>query len=409
MFGKLLKSAKEVSATVQTVQQGLQQAGINVDLGNVFPQYHPEAQHNAQVPPEVQNYQQDLANQQRSGQFQHTRDGENISLSSCLGKKKALFVGINYFGQQGELRGCINDVKNISNFVFQYYGFSQQNSVILTDDNQNPKYKPTKANIIEAMKWLVQGATAGDSLFFHYSGHGGSVKDTTGDEHDGFDETIIPIDYQQAGFILDDEMYELLVKGLPQGVRMTTIFDSCHSGTALDLPFTYKVDGEKGEVRMFDNRLEAGKAFAFAGLALFQGNTAGALAKAKEGLSFLMKPQQQPQQQQQQQQQTQQPAQGQAGTSGSLQSQSQTPVRTNADVLQWGGCMDSQTSADAHIGGQATGAMSYAFIKVLSANRNITYSNLLLETRQVLKTGGFTQVPQLSTGNNMNLDVPFIM
>ena len=33
-------------------------------------------------------------------------------LSSCTGNKKALLVGINYFGQSGELRGCINDVNS---------------------------------------------------------------------------------------------------------------------------------------------------------------------------------------------------------------------------------------------------------------------------------------------------------
>jgi hypothetical protein len=26
-------------------------------------------------------------------------------------------VGINYFGQDAELKGCINDVKNIQNFI----------------------------------------------------------------------------------------------------------------------------------------------------------------------------------------------------------------------------------------------------------------------------------------------------
>jgi len=26
-------------------------------------------------------------------------------------------IGINYFGQNGELRGCINDVKNIQAFL----------------------------------------------------------------------------------------------------------------------------------------------------------------------------------------------------------------------------------------------------------------------------------------------------
>ena len=53
--------------------------------------------------------------------------------SQCNGRKKGLFVspstnhlapmsfcpqvGINYFKQDGELQGCINDVKNITNFL----------------------------------------------------------------------------------------------------------------------------------------------------------------------------------------------------------------------------------------------------------------------------------------------------
>ena len=38
-------------------------------------------------------------------------------LSNCQGNKKALLIGINYFGQSGELRGCINDVNNIKNLI----------------------------------------------------------------------------------------------------------------------------------------------------------------------------------------------------------------------------------------------------------------------------------------------------
>lgn len=37
------------------------------------------------------------------------------------------------------------------------------------------------------------------------SGHGGQAKDTDGDEDDGFDEVIYPLDYKQAGHIVDDE------------------------------------------------------------------------------------------------------------------------------------------------------------------------------------------------------------
>lgn len=35
-------------------------------------------------------------------------------------------------------------------------------------------------------------------------GHGGSVRDTNGDEADNMDETIVPMDYTSAGQITDD-------------------------------------------------------------------------------------------------------------------------------------------------------------------------------------------------------------
>jgi metacaspase-1 len=54
------------------------------------------------------------------------------------------------------------------------------------------------------MHWLVEGAQPHDSLFFHYSGHGGQTPDLDGDEDDGFDEVIFPVDYQTTGHIVDD-------------------------------------------------------------------------------------------------------------------------------------------------------------------------------------------------------------
>jgi hypothetical protein len=90
--------------------------------------------------------------------------------SACTGKRKALLIGINYFGQRGQLRGCINDVKNMSAFLNQNFGYQRDDMVILTDDQQNPMSQPTKQNILRAMHWLVKDAQPNDSLFFHYSG-----------------------------------------------------------------------------------------------------------------------------------------------------------------------------------------------------------------------------------------------
>ncbi|KAJ1523079.1 Ca(2+)-dependent cysteine protease, partial [Nowakowskiella sp. JEL0078] len=110
--------------------------------------------------------------------------------SSCMGTKKALFVGINYFGSDSELKGCINDVKNVKAFIISRYGFRDDPNLMLTltDDQQPWQFKPTRANIIAGINWLVQGVRPGDSLFFHFSGHGSQQKDMDGDEDDGYDE-----------------------------------------------------------------------------------------------------------------------------------------------------------------------------------------------------------------------------
>ena len=77
---------------------------------------------------------------------------------------------------------------------------------------------------------MIEGAKKGDVLVFYYSGHGSQVADVSGDELDGKDETICPHDYATAGMIKDDDFRSLLT-GLPAGVNLDVILDSCHSGT----------------------------------------------------------------------------------------------------------------------------------------------------------------------------------
>ena len=52
-------------------------------------------------------------------------------------------------------------------------------------------------------------------VFLSFAGHGGSVTDTSGDEADGKDETMVPVDYQSSGQITDDVIFKkVLVTGL---------------------------------------------------------------------------------------------------------------------------------------------------------------------------------------------------
>jgi hypothetical protein len=79
-------------------------------------------------------------------------------------------------------------------------------------------------------------------------GHGGRVPDDNNEEEDGYDETLIPVDYQSAGQIRDDAIFAELVGRMPEGSTLTCLMDCCHSGSVLDLPYTFKADGQAEEM-----------------------------------------------------------------------------------------------------------------------------------------------------------------
>lgn len=153
------------------------------------------------------------------------------------GRQRAVLIGINYFGTRAQLRGCINDVKNMHRLLTETFGWNSRDIRTLTDDD--PKNLPTRANIERAMHWLADGARTGDVLFFHFSGHGAQKEDPHGYEEDGMNETILPLDFERAGQMSDDEIGDILVKPLREGVKLVSVMDCCHSGTGLDLPFCW--------------------------------------------------------------------------------------------------------------------------------------------------------------------------
>ena len=70
---------------------------------------------------------------------------------------------------------------------------------------------------------------------------------------DGYDETLVPLDYDTAGQIRDDDLFLTLVGKMPKGVQLTSVMDCCHSGTVLDLPFTFVADGAHEEMEATPN------------------------------------------------------------------------------------------------------------------------------------------------------------
>ncbi|ANB14936.1 Ca(2+)-dependent cysteine protease MCA1 [Sugiyamaella lignohabitans] len=307
-------------------------------------------------------------------------DQLQYQLSDCSGKRKALCIGINYIGSKNALRGCINDAHAISAYLQDRHGYKKDDMVILTDDSRDPRSIPTKENILRAMQWLVSGAQTNDTLFLHYSGHGGQTRDLDGDEDDGFDETIYPVDFEQAGNIVDDQIHDIVVRPLMPGVRLTALFDSCHSGSILDLPYLYSTKGLLKEPNLAK---DAGMGLMGAVTSYSRGDLMGVF----NSLNSVYKK---------------------ATTGGRANEITRRTKFSPADVIQLSGCKDDQTSADAVEGGTNTGAMSYSFIEVMSQNPNQSYISLLNNMRQVMARK-YTQRPQLSCSHPLDMNLHFMI
>ncbi|EAQ93861.1 hypothetical protein CHGG_02096 [Chaetomium globosum CBS 148.51] len=218
-----------------------------------------------------------------SQEFGHgAPQGYTFQYSNCTGRRRALLIGINYFGQNGELRGCINDVKNLSAYLMENHGYKREDMVTLTDDAQNPVMQPTKEKH-PPPPWRAPRACSGS-----------------------------PPSPRSPAQALAESPSARTPAGDMGGV----------ASTFLGFPKTP-----------------------------FRGNDAYEQTKR---------------------------------------------IKTSpADVIMWSGSKDDQTSADATIASQATGAMSWAFISALKQNPQQSYVQLLNSIRDVLETK-YTQKPQLS-------------
>lgn len=243
---------------------------------------------------------------------------------NLIKNKKALLIGINYLNTQYQLSGCINDTNNIKELLSSC-GFNDLK--ILTD---NTSIKPTKTNILNELKSLIVNAKSGDVLFFHFSGHGSWTYDNNGDENDGRDEMIVSLDLD---YIIDDELKSVIQSNMKDGVTLIGLFDSCHSGTILDLKYNYLDSSNYNNYSENINVKEC------------QGN-----------------------------------------------------------VIMISGCMDTQTSADAFINNNYQGALTWSFIDCINKKPNCSWRELLQNMRDLLKTKGYSQIPQLSTDSFYNID-----
>ena len=140
-------------------------------------------------------------------------------------QNRALLVGIDEYQHAGTLIGSKQDVEDMRQFIQSVWHYQPHQIRTLTDA------QATRQGILTAFEeWLIEGSRFGDKVLFYFSGHGYYLPDLNGDESDGYDETICPVEATtRSGMIRDDEI-EALLRRLP-GRQITLIIDACHSGT----------------------------------------------------------------------------------------------------------------------------------------------------------------------------------
>lgn len=162
-----------------------------------------------------------------------------ISSFSFAQRKRAFLVGISHYdtaltGYQWNNINGVNDVELLSPILLNQ-GFQ---IVSLLDK------EATFEAIIKQLSLFVKKSKAGDIVYLHFSTHGQPVEDISGDEADGWDEAIVPIDaykqyrkglYEGEHHLLDDQLNtsikQLRSKLGAKGFLYVTI-DACHAGTS---------------------------------------------------------------------------------------------------------------------------------------------------------------------------------
>lgn len=148
--------------------------------------------------------------------------------------KRALLIGISDYGNKWTNISGANDVALLSP-LFNEQGFKVTSLV----DAQ-----ATHTGITAALKKLAKDSKKGDVVYIHFSMHGQPFEDLNGDEEDGWDEALIPVDaqmtysegvYDGKNHLLDDEL-EVYFNDIRSKIgsegQLYVILDACHSGTA---------------------------------------------------------------------------------------------------------------------------------------------------------------------------------
>ena len=162
-----------------------------------------------------------------------------VGIAGNAQRKRAFMVGISHYdtaltGYQWNNINGVEDIKLLSPIL------KKQGFYLTTLLDEQATYQ----NITNQLSTFTNQTKKGDIVYLHFSAHGQPVEDLSGDEEDGWDEAIIPIDayknykkgvYEGKKHLLDDQL-NTYIKKLRTKIGTTgflyVVIDACHAGTS---------------------------------------------------------------------------------------------------------------------------------------------------------------------------------
>ena len=162
-----------------------------------------------------------------------------LSAAGLAQRKRAFMVGISHYdtaltGYQWNNINGVEDI-NLLSPILKKQGF-----IVTTLLDEQATFE----NINHQISEFTSKTKKGDIVYLHFSTHGQPVEDLNGDEEDGWDESIVPIDaykiynkgkYKGDKHLIDDKLNiyinKLRDKIGPKGF-LYVIIDACHAGTS---------------------------------------------------------------------------------------------------------------------------------------------------------------------------------
>ena len=146
-------------------------------------------------------------------------------------EKKALLIEITYNDTKYKTTNEVS-IEGIGKILKEKFLYDD---LTFLKENESEVHKPTRENIVSNIKKLSDESNGCDEIWIHYMGHSTVMVD---ERNEYCQRGIVPIDYEENGFIFDDELKSLFFSFK---CKLYLFLDCCYGNYGFNIGHSMKV------------------------------------------------------------------------------------------------------------------------------------------------------------------------